>query len=255
MPLLADPDDYSRSLLCTSGGEVLARLTLRDDEGERVAAGFTPAVRTLDVVVAQARLDLAGARVETGDDQLAAAFVADGLEMQRASTTLRHDLVDLPPPAALPAGWSWRTSGWDDDLAQALAAAYGNGHPDGGWTANDTRAVRELIEQARPVPALSGASARVAGPDGRSAGHVLTAGPVPWTVDICGWVLNLAVAPWSQGLGVGRALLDRALQGTAQAGLPSLDLSVVDGGPARRLYDSAGFRVLERVLSVRLPQR
>lgn len=55
------------------------------------------------------------------------------------------------------------------------------------------------------------------------------------------------------GPGSGRALLDRALRGTRQAGLPTLDLEVVDGGPARRMYDAAGFRVLERVLSVSLP--
>jgi predicted N-acetyltransferase YhbS len=110
-----------------------------------------------------------------------------------------------------------------------------------------------MVEQGRPVPALVPASARVADPEGRSVGHVLTAGPVPWTEGTCGWVLNLAVAPWSQRQGLGRALLDRALHGTLQAGLPTLDLSVVDGGPARRMYAAAGFRPVERLLSVPLP--
>lgn len=110
-----------------------------------------------------------------------------------------------------------------------------------------------MLERVEPVPALTTATARAVGPDGRSAGHVLTAGPVPWTEQPCGWVLNLGVHPEVQGRGLGRALLDRALHRTRDAGLPSLDLSVVDGSPARRMYDAAGFRVLERVLAVDLP--
>ena len=253
MPLRADPDHDGMSLLCAPDGEVLARLLLRDDDGEPVAARVTPVVLPLAAVVAQARHDLAGLRLDTPDDDLVAALLADGLTLKRASTTLRRDLVGLPEPAALPAGWSWLHPGWDEDLARALQAAYAPGHPDGRWTPGDTEAVREMVEHGRPVPALVPASARIVGPDGRSAGHVLTAGPVPWTEDECGWVLNLAVAPWSQGRGLGRALLDRALHGTRQMGLPTLDLSVVDGGPARRMYDAAGVRVLERVLSVPLP--
>lgn len=103
------------------------------------------------------------------------------------------------------------------------------------------------------VPALAGASARVRGPDSRSHGHVLVAGPVPWRPTPCGWMLNLAVAPAAQGRGLGRALLAHALLGTYAAGLPALELSVVDGGPGRRLYDAAGFTVIARVLSVLLP--
>ncbi len=251
--LRADPDDDAGSLLCAPDGQVPARLTLRDDDGEQVAARVKPAVRPLAAVVVQARHDLAGLRLDTADDDLAAALVADGLTLRRASTTLRHDLVDLPDPAALPVGWSWRAPGWDDDLERALEAAYASGHPDGRWAPDDTKAVRDIVEQGRPVAPLGPASGRVAGPDGRSAGHVLTAGPVPWTEDTCGWVLNLAVGPSSQGQGLGRALLSRAMHGTQQAGLPTLDLSVVDGGPARQMYDAAGFRVLERVLSVPLP--
>ncbi len=161
--------------------------------------------------------------------------------------------MDLPEPRPLPGGWTWRPPGWDDDLADALAQTYGPEHPDGRWQPDDTEAVRGVLRHAQPVPELAGATARVAGSDGRSAGHVTTAGPVPWTEQPCGWVLNLAVHPGSQGRGLGRALLDRALHGTRAAGLRSLDLSVVDGGPARRMYDAAGFRVLERVLAVGLP--
>ncbi|MFJ6194506.1 GNAT family N-acetyltransferase [Micromonospora sp. NPDC092111] len=110
-----------------------------------------------------------------------------------------------------------------------------------------------MVERSDPVPPLPGASARVVGPDGRSAGHVLCAGPVPWTEDGAAWILNLGVAPTAQRRGLGRALLVHALRGAREAGLPGLGLEVTDGNPARRLYDAAGFRVRTRVLSVSLP--
>ena len=253
MPLVTDRQDAASSLLHDDAGVALARLRLREDEGTRVAAACVPLSDALGAVARPVRTDLAGCRLETPDDGLLAALVADGLVLARASTTLTHDLTDLQDPAPLPDGWTWRGPGWDDDLAEALAAAYGPDHPDGRWQPGDTSAVRGMLEQADPVPVLAAATARVVRPDGRSAGHVLTAGPVPWTEQPCGWVLNLGVHPEAQGRGLGRALLERAVHGTREAGLPSLDLSVGDGGPARRLYDAAGFRVLERVLAVALP--
>ncbi|MEV0715406.1 GNAT family N-acetyltransferase [Asanoa sp. NPDC050611] len=110
-----------------------------------------------------------------------------------------------------------------------------------------------MFERSDPVPPLSPASARLLGPDGRSAGHVLCAGPVPWTEYPCAWVLNIGVGPRAQGRGLGRALLTHALRGTREAGLPALALSVADGNPARRLYDRAGFVVVTRVLSLTMP--
>lgn len=88
--LRADPDDDAGSLLCAPDGQVPARAP-RDDDGDRVAARVQPIVRPLAAVVAQARHDLAGLRLGTADDDLAAALVADGLTLRRASTTLRHD--------------------------------------------------------------------------------------------------------------------------------------------------------------------
>ncbi|GIF76562.1 GNAT family N-acetyltransferase [Asanoa siamensis] len=251
MPL--HPLDDDLTLLRADDGTPLARLRVRDDDGP-VAAGVRPEPGVAaERVAAQARRDLAGLRLETPDDALAAALVAGGVPLDRAATELRHDLADLPSPAALPSGWSLAAAGWDDDLAEAAAAAYGPDHPDGGWTQDDTTAVRGMFETADPVPPLASASARLVGPDGRSAGHVLCAGPVPWTDYPCAWMLNIAVGPSAQGQGLGRALLDHALRGTRAAGLPALALSVVDGNPARRLYDRAGFVVVTRVLTLRLP--
>ncbi|REF98533.1 acetyltransferase (GNAT) family protein [Asanoa ferruginea] len=243
------PDDLdpAHSLLCGDDGTVLARLILRHDAAEAVrpAAGV-PVGKVAD----QVRRDLAGLTLETSDDGLVAAL---GLPLSRAATELRHDLAELPAPVALPDGWSLAEGGWDDDLASALAAAYAPGHPDGGWTENDTGQVRAMFDKGDPVPPLSPASARLVGPDGRSAGHVLCAGPVPWTDYRCAWVLNLGVGPQAQGRGFGWALLVHALRGSHAAGLPALALAVTDGNPARRLYDRAGFQPVARVLTVPLP--
>nr|CAG38673.1 putative acetyltransferase [Micromonospora olivasterospora] len=177
-------------------------------------------------------------------------WVAGGLRMHRAATELRHDLADLPMPAPLPSGWSLATPGWDDDLHDALVAAYGPGHPDGAWRDDHTAQVRAMFDDGGPVPPLLPASARVVGPDGRSAGHVLSTGPAPDRP--YGWVVNLGVAPRAQGRGLGRALLTHALYGTRTADLPALALQVADGNSARRLYDAAGFRPVSRMFSVRL---
>lgn len=254
MPLQPDPDDPAGSLLQAGDGRPLARLRLGDDDGEQVAEDVRPLPGTeLSEVVDQARRDLAGLRLETPDDNLLAALLASGLTLDRAATDLRHDLADLPDVPDLPTGWTLAPAGWDDDLATACAAAYGPDHPDGSWRDEDTRYISTMYETGEPVPPLVTASARVVGPDGRSAGHVLCAGPVPWTDDVCGWILNLAVAPHAQGVGLGRALLVHTLHGTRDAGLPTLGLQVADGNPARRMYDRAGFRVRSRILAVKLP--
>jgi ribosomal protein S18 acetylase RimI-like enzyme len=250
VPLRPADDDPADALLRADDGTPLARLRLRDDDGP-VAAGLRP-LADPGRVAAQALRDLADRRLETPDEALAAALVAAGATRTRSATELRHDLADLPEAVPLPAGWSLAAGGWDDDLAAALDAAYGPGHPDQGWTADDTAAVRDMFERADPVPPLDPASARLVGPDGRSAGHVLCAGPVPWTDYECAWVLNIGVGPHAQGLGLGRALLTHALRGARDAGLPTLALSVTDGNPARHLYDRAGFAVVDRVITLRV---
>lgn len=251
MPLHHDAD---HTTLTGTDGTPLATLRLRDDDGTPLADHVQPLPGVpLPQLAAQAREDLAGRRLQTADDQLARALVDTGLKLRRAATDMRHELADLPTPRPLPDGWTIAPAGWDDDLAAGLAAAYGPHHPDGHWTDSDTREIRGMFERGEPVPPLASASARVVGPDGRSAGHVLCAGPAPWTDDLCAWILNLGVAPHAQGIGLGRALLVHALHGTREAGLPRLGLEVADGNPARRLYDAAGFHTRTRVLSLDLP--
>lgn len=154
----------------------------------------------------------------------------------------------------LPTGWSLGTGTWDDDLAVAVAQAYGPDHVDGPWAEQDTAEVAGMFQPGADLEPLAPATARVVDPEGRSAGQVLCAGPVPW-VDEGAWVLTVGLADRARGLGLGAALVAHALHGTGRAGLPRLGLSVTEGNPARRLYDAAGFRVVSRVLSLRLPAR
>ncbi|WP_144120780.1 GNAT family N-acetyltransferase [Catellatospora sichuanensis] len=254
MPLRSENGDTVTTLLHADDGTPLARLRLRDDDGTLLAERVRPLPGAdLAQVAAQARRDLAGRRLTTPDDALARALVDGGLRLRRAATEMHHDLAGLPPLPPTPAGWSLRPGGWDDDLAEGLSAAYGPEHPDGRWQDSDTTQIKSMFEHGDPVPPLAEASARVADPDGRSAGHVLCAGPVPWTEDDCAWILNLGVAPRAQGLGLGRVLLLHAMHGSRAVGLPRLGLEVADGNHARRLYDSVGFQVRARVLSVDLP--
>ena len=103
MPVLPHPDAPDDSLLFDADDVPLARMRLRDDDGTRVAAGVRPlAGAPLTRLVAQVRRDLAGHRLETPDEALAAALVADGLKLSRAATDMRHDLTDVPAPVALP---------------------------------------------------------------------------------------------------------------------------------------------------------
>ncbi|MEO3778216.1 GNAT family N-acetyltransferase [Micromonospora sp. B11E3] len=256
MPIHPDPQDATNAghpgsalLRAADDGTPLARVRLEPAAAEvRPLAGASP-----ERVAAEARRDLAGLRLDTPDERLATALAAGGLHVHRAATELRHDLVDLPAPAPLPPGWSLAPPGWDEDLRDALVAAYGPEHPDGAWRDDHTAQVRAMFDNSDPFSPLLPASARALGPDGRSAAHVLSAGPGPWRDEPCGWVVNLGVAPRAQGRGLGRALLSHALHGTRTAGLPALGLSVADGNPARRLYDAAGFRPVSRMFSVRLP--
>lgn len=251
MPLLPDPDDPKFHVLVDAGGRPLARTRMRPDDGVAGATRLLPGVDPAHAA-AQARVDLAGLRLATTDPALADALVATGVPLHRVAVDMVHDLADLPSAAPLPPGWALAAGGWDADLASAVEEAYRSSHVDGPWTAKDSAEVRAMYAPGSDHPPLAPATARIVDAAGRSAGHIVCAGPVPW-VDEGAWVLTVGLAQRAQGQGLGRALLTHAVRGTAEAGLPRLGLSVTEGNAARRLYDAAGFRVVSRVLSLRLP--
>ena len=74
-------------------------------------------------------------------------------------------------------------------------------------------------------------------PGGSIVGYV-----VAWFAADQGDVANIAVAPEARGRGVGAALLDRALEAAADAGVRELFLEVRESNAgARALYASRGF--------------
>jgi mycothiol synthase len=252
VPLQEDPDDPKRTLLVDAAGRPLASTRLRADDrvagGTRLQPGADPAAAAREALV-----DLAGMRLATTEQALADALLRAGAFLHRVAVDMTHDLSDLPPPPPLPRGWALGPGRWDADLASAVAEAYGPDHVDGPWGEQDTARVAAAHAGNADLKALASATARIVDPDGRSAGHVLCAGPVPW-VDESAWVLTIALAYRARRLGLGRVLLVHALRGTREAGLSKLGLSVTDGNPARRLYEAAGFRPVIRVLSLRLPE-
>lgn len=249
MPTVEGSED---TLLRDGHGVPVASFRWRDEDGEQVAGRLRPAPgASPDRAARQAVRDLAGRRLTTPEEEVARALIGAGCTLLRAATDMQRDLLE-PIPVAPPApGWALIPHDWDDDLARALTAAYGPDHPD-----RDDRVgrLRGLIEGDRGLVLLPGASARVRGPDGRSAGQVFTVGPVPWGSTPMSWVLDLAVAPAAQGRGLGAALLAYAMRGTLDAGLATAGLTVTDGNPARRLYDRMGFRPFQRHFAVRAPQ-
>ena len=70
---------------------------------------------------------------------------------------------------------------------------------------------------------------------------------VAWFVADEGEIANLAVSPSARGMGVGRALLDAALEAAARRGVGAVYLEVRDSNErARRLYESRGFEEVGR---------
>jgi mycothiol synthase len=252
VPLQDDPDEPKRTLLLDAAGRALASMRLRPDDGVAAGTRLRPGADPT-AAAHQALVDLAGLRLATTEQMLADALLSAGAAPHRVAVDMTHDLAELPPSPPLPHGWSLAPGGWDEDLATAAAEAYGPDHVDGPWGEQDTAQVVRAYDGSAAQPELAPATARLVDPLGRSAGHVLCAGPVPWA-DESGWVLTIALAHRARGLGLGRALLALALRGTQEAGLSRLGLSVTEGNPARRLYDAAGFLPVARVISLRLPQ-
>jgi ribosomal-protein-alanine N-acetyltransferase len=96
------------------------------------------------------------------------------------------------------------------------------------------------LREATEHPAVYFACARR--DDERVAGYV-----VAWFVADEGEIANLAVAPSAWGQGIGRALLDAALQEAEQRDIAAVYLEVRDSNErARRLYRSRGFEEVGR---------
>lgn len=160
----------------------------------------------------------------------------------RMELSLRHPLPSVP---ALPAGYEWLP--WDDSLLAFHAETKFNsfaGHEDAVvFPSLGTRAgCHDLMSAIRfRVGFVPQATWLLSGPDG-------CAGTVQGLRDELGHggIQNLGVVPDSRGIGLGRALLLKALHGFASARLPRAFLEVTaTNDPAVRLYRSLGFRAVK----------
>jgi ribosomal protein S18 acetylase RimI-like enzyme len=94
--------------------------------------------------------------------------------------------------------------------------------------------MRELIEEGRTVVILGGA-----GPSGLA---VLRFRPSIWTAGLECYLAELYVMPGLRGQGIGRALMNAALDAARAEGADYMELgSEEDDVAARALYESLGF--------------
>ena len=102
-----------------------------------------------------------------------------------------------------------------------------------------TERLRRLLADGEVTVLLGGE-----GPDGLALFRLR---PSLWTDTLDAYLEELYVAPERRGRGIGRALLDAAMDAAREAGAGRMDLgtSVTDTA-ARALYESAGFTNRER---------
>ncbi len=170
----------------------------------------------------------------------------------------RHRMeLPLRPPHAtadLPAGFRWVA--WDDALMALHAEVkYQSFHQHEDalvFASLATRAgCRDLMAAIRWRPNFCPAATwLVTRPDG-------AVGTIQGLLDKNGYggIQNLGVVPACRGLGLGRALLMKALAGFASVGVPRAFLEVTaTNDPAVRMYRSVGFRAYKTLYrAVELP--
>ncbi len=97
-----------------------------------------------------------------------------------------------------------------------------------------TRKVGQLLEEDEIVVLLAGE-----GPDGLA---LLRFRPALWTDGLEAYLQELYVAPDLRGNGIGRALLERAIELSRKRGAAGIDLNTGETDTAARgLYESMGF--------------
>ncbi|MER7756180.1 GNAT family N-acetyltransferase [Kitasatospora sp. NPDC097643] len=201
------------------------------------------------------RTELAG-WVVSGTPEFGRRLLDHGATVLRHAHTLRRSLIADQPPAdwvgaalreGLRAAPCDRAPG---ELFEAWRAAFGPGHVD-RFTGDDERALAErlvpLLAGEAIGPVLPSSVLAVDAEDRVVAGVVLTdRDGVPWVAD----VFRHPVRGYR---GLGADLLRLALADAAERGLGQVQLTVTEGNPACRLYESLGFRLLTTGLTVIMP--
>lgn len=225
----------------------------RDDSGgvdwllvDRLKA---PAAEVARVLLEHAR----GQRVVTGDDALVEALVAGGGRVQRRGHDYEYDVAHAPDEWARtqpPDGFTLSNVLDAVALAASHTAANPPGHPDHEEGLDHVEDLRSMIAGEVLGPYVPEASWQVSDEQGPCGAIIVVDRPGAVRR---GWVVEVFVDPRHQGRGLGRVLLQRAVAGTRQAGLPRLGLVVSDGNPARYAYEALGFRHLRSGTNVDIP--
>ena len=150
------------------------------------------------------------------------------------------DIPALAPP--LPAPYEW--VGWDESMidrhAEVKYLSF-RGEIDANVfpCLGDRHGCQRLMREIRRKPGfLPDATWLIACPEGfcGTVQGVMDRGPI-------GAIQNVGVVPACRGLGLGRLLVGRALEGFRAAGLRRAYLEVTaENAPAIRLYREAGFK-------------
>jgi len=160
------------------------------------------------------------------------------------------DLLDAPPVPALPGGYSWVS--WNDALLDLHAEVQYRSFREEFDTAlfpsfGDRVGCQNLLRAVRLksgfLPAATWLVAAAAG----------VCGTVQGVADLkrCGAIQNVGVVPDHRGLGLGGALLAKALHGFKQHGLKRAYLEVTaQNEGAIRLYQRMGFRRMKTLYKV-----
>ncbi|MGA5816799.1 GNAT family N-acetyltransferase [Kitasatospora sp. NPDC094028] len=183
-------------------------------------------------------------------------LLARGATVLRHAHTLRRDLRADPPPAdwadaplragvrAVPADRG------PEELLAAWRAAFAPGHVD-HFPGDDAQALAErlgpLLSGEAIGPVLPSSLLAVDGEDRVVAGLTLT------DRDGLPWVAEVFRDPGRGYPGLGADLLRRGIADLAARGGADVSLVVSEGNPARRVYESLGFHLVETSLTVIVP--
>ncbi|MEV6794159.1 GNAT family N-acetyltransferase [Streptomyces sp. NPDC051320] len=164
----------------------------------------------------------------------------------------RHTLKELPQqPPALPAGVDHRGMR-EDEFARWRATAvvsYAQVWIDRGVPEADARAKAEADHRTNLPDGLAtaGSTFDVLVVDGQAVGHVWVAGREVRPGEQGAFVFDVEVAEEHRGHGHGRSLMRVAEREALAAGARLIKLNVfADNTPAVRLYESLGYRAVQR---------
>lgn len=192
-------------------------------------------VPALEVIEARARDDSPG---------VWNAFVKHGaLFFERCR--MQRRLGDTPLPVVAPPD-GYRITPWADHYGSALEQVAAAAHEHGieAVVVPHVNVARTLhrLRMGDLADRWNAATTLVAlGRDGQPVGHAV----VSILEGGAGRLVDLAVHPRHRRLGLGRALMVRALQACRAQGITTLTVGVTTRNPARRLYDHLGFSAVD----------